>query len=158
MIRRPAPAGAIVERDSMDVERILRAKGRRITPQRKLILNVLQERGEHLSADEIYFLTRQRRPGISLSTVYRTLEMLREMGLVSKLHLDGENRYEIQRGEEHQHLICLGCGRVIEFKCTHCARMHQDLAAQHGFKITGSRVELLGYCAECQQKQEEQRR
>jgi len=142
----------------MDLECILRARGRRITPQRKLVFNIIQEHGGHLSADEIYSLAKQKMPRISLSTVYRTLEVLREIGLISELHLDGENRYEIQRGEEHQHLICLGCGRVIEFKCTHCARMHQDLAAQHGFKITGSRVELLGYCAECQQKQEEQRR
>jgi len=142
----------------MDVERILRASGRRITSQRKLILNIIQEHGGHLSADEIYHLAREKQPRLSLSTVYRTLEMLRESGLISELRLDRDLlRYEIQRDEEHQHLICLSCGRVIEFKCAHCTRMHQDLAAQHGFKITGSRVELLGYCAECQQKQEEHR-
>jgi Fur family ferric uptake transcriptional regulator len=137
----------------MDVERILRARGRRITPQRKLVCNIFQEHGGHLSADEIYHLARQKQPRLSLSTVYRTLDVLREIGLIIELHLDGDQlRYEMQRDEEHQHLVCLGCGRVVEFKCAHCARMHQDLAEQHGFRITGSRVELLGYCAECQRK------
>lgn len=140
----------------MDVERILRARGRRITPQRRLILSIIQEHEGHLSADEIYHLAREKQPRLSLSTVYRTLDILRESGLISELHLDRDLlRYEIQRDEEHQHLVCLGCGRVIEFKCAHCTRMHRDLALQYGFKITGSRVELLGYCAECQQKQAE---
>jgi Fe2+ or Zn2+ uptake regulation protein len=138
----------------MDIEYILHASGRRVTPQRELVFNIIQESEGHPSADEIYLLARQERPRFSLSTVYRTLEVLREIGLISELHLDGENRYEIRRDEEHQHMVCLGCGRVIEFKCAHCTRVHRDLAAQYGFKITGSRVELLGYCAECQQKRE----
>ena len=129
---------------------LLHAQGRRITPQRKLILRVIQEQGGHISADEIYHSARQQRPRLSLSTVYRTLDLFRELDLVRELHLDGGyHRYEMQEGEEHHHMLCLGCGQVIEFRCAHCAQIHQDLADRHGFRITGSRVELLGYCERC---------
>jgi len=94
-------------------------------------------------------LARKELPRLSLSTVYRTLELLKDLDLVSELHLTGNRyRYEAQSGE-HQHLVCLSCGQVIEFQCAHWAQMHQELADHHSFKITGSRVELFGYCEEC---------
>lgn len=132
-----------------EVTALLRERGNRVTPQRRAILRIIQEQGGHLSADEIHYLARKEVPRLSLSTVYRTLELLKDLDLVSELHLTGNHyRYEVASGE-HQHLVCLGCGRVIEFQCAHWAEMHQTLADQHGFKITGSRVELLGYCEEC---------
>jgi Fur family ferric uptake transcriptional regulator len=143
-----------------DIARALRAKGLRMTPQRRLVLRLLHEQGGHLSADELYRLARQRQPRISLSTVYRALDVFEELGLVRALHLEGEHhRYEIARdgahpGREHQHMICLGCNRVIEFECGHCAETHQDLAERYGFQITGSRVQLLGYCADCRARGE----
>ena len=128
----------------------LRAEGRRITPQRALILRILREQRGHLSADGIHALARRERPRLSLSTVYRTLDLLKALGLVKELRLDDERyHYEVIGAGEHQHLVCLGCGKVIEFQCAHCVQMHQDLADRHGFQITGSRVELLGYCAAC---------
>jgi len=128
----------------------LHAHGLRMTSQRELIFRLLREQGGHLSADELYSLARQRQPRISLSTVYRALDTFEELGLVRALHLEGEHhRYELARDGEHHHMICLGCGRVIEFKCEHCAEMHQDLAERYDFQITGSRVQLLGYCADC---------
>lgn len=133
------------------LERELRAAGGRITPQRKLIASILQRQGHHLSAEEIFLLARRRHPRLSLATVYRTLRWLKESGLVHELRLNGDRRhYEIKRGEAHQHLVCLGCNKVIEFICGHCAEVHGDLADQHGFKITAARVRLLGYCADCQ--------
>ena len=105
--------------------------------------------------DEVYQLARLKRPRISLSTVYRALDTFEELGLVRTLHLEGEHhRYEIAGNGEHHHMICLGCGRVIEFECSHCADTHQDLAQQHSFQITGSQVQLLGYCAGCQARDE----
>ena len=89
--------------------------------------------------------------------VLRSLAGLRalELGLVRALHLEGEHhRYEIAGNGEHHHMICLGCGRVIEFECGHCAETHRDLAQQHNFEITGSQVQLLGYCADCQARGE----
>jgi Fe2+ or Zn2+ uptake regulation protein len=131
------------------VTALLRLRGNRVTPQRRAILKIIQEQGGHLSADEIYYLARKEVPRLSLSTVYRTLELLKDLDLVSELQLAGSHyRYEAQSGE-HQHLVCLSCGKVIEFQCAHWAEMHRKLADQHGFKITGSRVELFGYCEEC---------
>lgn len=131
------------------VTALLRERGNRITPQRRAILNIIQKQGGHLSADEIYHLARREVPRLSLSTVYRTLELLKDLDVVSELHLAGDYyRYEAQSGE-HQHLVCLNCGKVVEFQCTHSTKIHQRLADQHGFKITSSRVELFGYCEEC---------
>jgi Fur family ferric uptake transcriptional regulator len=71
------------------------------------------------------------------------------MDLVSELHLDGDHyRYEA-RSTVHQHMVCKNCGEVIEFLCGHYARVHERLASEYGFRITSSRVELLGYCEEC---------
>jgi len=141
--------------DRKDITRALRAQGLRITPQRRLVLRLLREQGGHLSADELYRLARQRLPRISLSTVYRALDVFAELGLVRALHLEGEHhRYESAGDGEHHHMICLGCGRVIEFECSHCAQTHQDLAEQHDFQITGSEVQLLGYCTDCRPRDE----
>jgi Fur family ferric uptake transcriptional regulator len=132
------------------LEQRLRAAGERITPQRTIIASILQEQGGHLSAEEIHRLSRRRHPRLSLATVYRTLRWLKESGLVRELRLDGEHcLYEIARDEPHQHMVCLECSRVIEFTCGHCADVHGDLADRYGFRITGARVKLLGYCADC---------
>lgn len=128
----------------------LRAAGVRLTPQRTIIANILQEQGGHLSAEEIHRLARRRHPRLSLATVYRTLRWMKACGLVNELRLNGERyRYEIDRDEAHQHMVCLDCGKVIEFTCGHCTDVHGDLAEEHGFHITGARVRLLGYCADC---------
>jgi Fur family ferric uptake transcriptional regulator len=133
------------------LERRLRDAGERITPQRRLIAGILQEQGGHLSAEEIHRLARRRHPRLSLATVYRTLRWMKESGLVRELRLNGErHRYEIDRNEAHQHMVCLNCGEVIEFTCGHCPEIHGGLAKKHGFHITGARVRLLGYCADCQ--------
>lgn len=129
----------------------LRAAGERVTPQRRLIASVLHEHGGHLSADEIHQLARRRHPRLSLATVYRTLRLLKESGFVRELQLNGDRcRYEIERNEPHQHMVCLVCGKVIEFTCGHCSDVHGDLAEKYGFRIIGARVKLSGYCADCQ--------
>jgi Fur family ferric uptake transcriptional regulator len=132
------------------LEQELEAAVERITPQRRIIASILQEQDRHLSAEEIFLLARRQHSRLSLATVYRTLRLLTESGLVRELRLDGDHcRYEIERGEGHQHMICLGCGKVIEFICGHYPDVHEDLANRHGFRITGARVKLLGYCADC---------
>ena len=132
--------------------KILRQAGKRITPQRVLILETMREAGGHLDADEIYHLARQKAPRLSLSTVYRTLAMLKEAGLVDELHLGEEHyHYEI-KGDGHHHLICQGCGKVVEFECPFSQEFLRDLGSGYDFEITGAHLDLLGYCAECQQK------
>ena len=143
--------GTVVDESSQQNQtaELLRLRGNRMTPQRRAILSIIEEHEGHLSADEIYYLARRDVPRLSLSTVYRTLDLLKKLDLVAELHLAGDHyRYEAQ-SEVHQHLVCMNCGKVIEFSCGHCSGVHEGLASEHGFRITGSRVELLGYCEEC---------
>lgn len=129
----------------------LQAAVERMTPQRRLIASILQEQERHLSAEEILVLARRHDPRLSLATVYRTLRRLTESGLVRELRLHGDRYYyEVNRDEGHQHMICLGCGRVIEFTCSHCPEVHGALANRYSFQIVGARVRLVGYCADCQ--------
>jgi Fe2+ or Zn2+ uptake regulation protein len=135
------------------LESRLRAASDRLTPQRKLIAAILQRHGGHLSAEEIHRLARREQPRLSLATVYRTLRWLKESGLARELRLEGDrHRYEMVRKGAHQHIVCLGCGSVIEFVCDHYDDVHGDLAERFGFQITNARVKLFGYCADCQQQ------
>jgi len=135
------------------LEREFRTAGGRLTPQRRLIASILQKQGRHLSAEEIHLLARRQHPRLSLATVYRMLRRLKESGLVRELQLGGTcHHYEINHGEGHQHMVCLGCGRVIDFTCNHYKEVHSDLADQYGFEIIGARVKLSGYCTDCQMR------
>ena len=133
--------------------KILRQAGKRITPQRMLILETMREAGGHLHADEIYRLARRKAPRLSLSTVYRTLAMLKEAGLVDELHLGEEHHHYEIRGDGHHHLICQGCGKVVEFECPFSQELLRDLGEGYDFEITGIQLDVMGYCAECRRKQ-----
>ncbi len=134
-----------------EARRLLRSQGKRVTPQRLLIFEVMQEHGGHLDADELYLLAKEREPRLSLSTVYRTLNLLKEMDLIEELHFDEEHHhYEIKRrGAEHSHLICLGCGEIIEFESPLTDRIKAQITQDHHFQVTGAHVDLKGYCQRC---------
>ncbi len=128
--------------------RFLRADGRRITRERRLLLRII-ERNPHLDAAEIYELARKENPKISLSTVYRTVNLLRDLGLVEASSL-GEDHYHYEvRFQEHYHLVCLDCGKVIEIPPSESVK---QLGEKHGFDIVGVKLELFGYCPECRKK------
>ena len=112
-----------------DNHRTLSVTGMRATDQRALILEVIRHEQGHLDADEIYRRARIKQPRISLSTVYRTLRMFKELGLIEELHFDdAHHRYEIKPSSEHQHPICLGCGKIVEFECPLSPKMKEDIA------------------------------
>lgn len=128
-----------------------RAAGRRLTSQRRLIHDVLQESDEHLDAESLYDRVKVRDGGIGLATVYRTLAVLKEMGLVEEHRLgEGHGHYEVVGDGPHYHFTCLGCGKVIEFDTPLVARIQQELSAGEGVSIIGTHLHLSGYCAECQ--------
>ncbi len=130
--------------------RALNVTGLRVTNQRALILEIIR-RG-HLDADEIYRQARVKQPHLSLSTVYRTLRMFKELGLVEELHFDeAHHHYEMKPSSEHQHLVCLGCGKVVEFKCPLSLKMRKDVAREKGFEVTGVEIRMTGYCSKCHQ-------
>lgn len=137
--------------------RLLRAAGKRITPQRKLVLDILAQNRRHLDAYELHELGRQRDKALSLSTVYRTLALLKESGLVQELHLDtNHHHYELIDRMEHAHLVCLGCGQVFEVDSGDFVQAARQAGDRHGFSITSTQIELSGYCAACQAKSLEQ--
>jgi Fur family ferric uptake transcriptional regulator len=132
-------------------ERRLRAAGKRITAQRKLVLAILADSDGHLDAYDIYERGRRRDAHLSLSTVYRTLSVLKEADLVRELHFEDEHHhYEWDGKDEHSHLVCLECGRVIEVDSAAFAKAAKTTGEAHGFKIASAQVELAGLCSDCQ--------
>jgi len=128
----------------------LRKRGYRLTPQRHMILSVIQEAVEHLSIDQITERVQQRNPYVSLSTVYRTLELLRELGLVRENHLPGEQpHYEAAEGTAHHHLVCRGCRAVIHLDDTLLGDLHETLQNQYHFHGLTLDLVAAGYCETC---------
>ena len=128
----------------------LRKRGYRLTPQRHMILSVIQEAEEHLSIDQITERVQQHNPNVSLSTVYRTLELLRELGLVRENHLPGEQpHYEAAEGTAHHHLVCRGCRAVIHLNDTLLGNLHEALQSQYHFHGLTLDLVAAGYCDAC---------
>ena len=130
---------------------VFRSEGRRLTSQRRLILRVLEESEKHLDAESLYDRVKVQDPDVSLATVYRTLTLFREMGLVEEQGLgEGHSHYEAARGRPHYHFVCSGCDRVIEFDTPWVMRIARELAGQEGVQVTGAHLRMSGYCAWCQ--------
>lgn len=126
---------------------------RRSTKQRQVLLRIIQQTEGHLDANEIYQQARQKSPSISLSTVYRSLQLFRELGLIEEHQFDGTRRcYETTPRSKHHHLVCLGCGRIFEFTCPSAEGLKSRINREEGFKVTDAEVRLVGYCPECQQR------
>jgi len=125
----------------------------RTTQQRYLILEIIERADRHLDADEIYRRARQTSRNISLSTVYRTLQLFKEQGLVKEHQFDGVRRcYERTPPSWHHHIVCVGCGRVSEFTCSSTEKIKSRLTREKGFKVTDVDVRFMGYCPECQRQ------
>jgi Fur family ferric uptake transcriptional regulator len=131
----------------------LREKGVRLTRQRRLLLELIDRSGRHLDADSLYQMAREKDPKLNRVTVYRTLRMLKEGGLVDELdlaHFEGEKHYyETRMKQEHAHVICLRCGRVEEFFGEPLQALRAQVQTQFGFEITFARTEVGGYCSHC---------
>ncbi len=112
--------------------RALNSAGLRVTNQRALLLEIIRQGEGHLDAFELYHRARERQPCLSLSTVYRALQKFKKLGLIEEVHFDEtHHHYEVKPSAEHHHLVCLGCGRVIEF--------HYPLARQVKRNVPGAR-------------------
>src|SRR2546426_12451285 len=137
---------------------MLRKKGYRLTPQRHMILSVIQEADGHLSIDQITERVQNRNPYVSLSTVYRTLELLRELGLVRENHLPGEQpHYEIAEGKAHHHLICRNCRAILHLDDALLGNLNEQLQEEYHFHSLTLDLVAAGYCDPCWQKiQQEQ--
>jgi len=134
--------------------------GYRITEPRQAILRVLNKTGEHVSAEDVYHQVHKEYPNIGLTTVYRTLDLLVDMGVVSKFDFgDGRARYELSKGPRafhHHHLVCRGCGRVIDYtdylddEIKMVKKVESILERKHSFKIDSHQLHFYGVCEGCQ--------
>lgn len=132
----------------------LKEKGYKLTPQRRAIVDIIiRNEGNHLTTEELYDLVRKDCPEIGLATVYRTVQLLEELGVVSKLDLnDGCSRYELVHEEEnhqHHHLICTNCGKLIEVEGDLLEVLEHNIEEKYNFKIKNHSVKFYGLCSNC---------
>lgn len=134
------------------VEAQLRKSGFRWTNQRSLIVRTALSTHEHFTAEQLLELCRQRDPKVSRATVYRTLAVLEEQGFVEGLDTgDGGRRFEHVLGHEHHdHMVCVGCGAIIEFRDEELERRQDAAAKRAGFRIESHSLRIYGRCRGCQ--------
>lgn len=133
---------------------ILKEKGYKLTPQRRSILDeIIKNEGSHLTTEEIYDLVKVNCPEIGLATVYRTVQLLEDMGVLYKLDLDdGCNRYELcdeDESHQHHHLICQNCGKVIEVEGDLLEELEQGIEKKYNFEIKNHSLKFYGICDNC---------
>ncbi|MFN0071137.1 MAG: Fur family transcriptional regulator [Chloroflexota bacterium] len=129
---------------------VLRERGFRMTPQRQLILDAIESLVGHISADAVHTRITDQFPQINISTVYRTLDLLEELGLVRHTHFDdGVAQYHLAEVALHQHLVCRGCGNEQELDVEVLRPLGQLLDRQYGFQLDLSHFALIGRCANC---------
>ncbi|HXU98434.1 MAG TPA: Fur family transcriptional regulator [Jiangellaceae bacterium] len=127
----------------------LRAQGYRLTPQRELVLAAVRQL-DHGSPEEILSRVRESAKGVNISTVYRALELLEKLGLVSHTHLGhGAPAYHATTEPDHLHLVCRNCERVTEVEPTIAAGLVGDVAARFGFRTDLRHLTVFGICREC---------
>lgn len=129
---------------------VLSSSSQRVTSQRALLFELLRQSGRHLDADELYSRARKKNSRISLSTVYRNLQLFKKLGLIEEHHFDEvHHHYELKSGTEHQHLLCIGCGKVVEFACPISRKFRENIGKQYDFEITDVEVRMTGLCSSC---------
>jgi Fur family ferric uptake transcriptional regulator len=139
-----------------EVDRALRERGITATRQRRILARILLSQPGHMAAEELYSRARSQDPRIGLATVYRTLGLFKSRGLVAERDFgDGWRRYEKGEAAHHDHLVCLGCGRIIEFDVPEIESLQEKVAREHGFRAVSHRMELYGHCASCRRRREE---
>lgn len=129
-------------------------KNLKMTPQRRLILDTFLKHKDHLSSEELYAKVKERDGSVGQATVYRTLKLLNESGLIEPLDFaDGVTRYEWSYGEtHHDHLICDKCGKNIEILDDTIENRQEQLAKEHGFTLIRHKMYLYGVCEDCRKK------
>lgn len=129
----------------------LRARGMRMTPQREMVLAALHDLADHETADEIYLRVQARSAAVDLSTVYRTLELLQEMGMLAVAETaDGQRRYALTGlHSDHVHLVCRRCGQEIEADAEAFHALAAAVQQRYGFRLDWTHRSLGGTCARC---------
>ena len=133
------------------LDRKLSNLGYRLTPQRIMILSAIENSDSHISAEEIYAQVRAHYPQVNISTVYRTLELLKELELVTEISLgDGRVRYHCMGKGHHHHLVCQECGEIIDVEESILNPLWAEIQQRYNFKVNMKHVALSGLCSKCQ--------
>ena len=141
----------------------LHKSGFRLTGPRELVVDILSQTDQHLSAEEIYLKALRMNPSVGLTTIYRTLDLFTGIGVLQKFDFgDGKARYELinnpQKKEHHHHLICVECNKIIDYtdflteELDLMNRTEQELSRRHRFHITHHVVNFYGICQKCRDK------
>src|SRR5512136_230072 len=128
----------------------VRKRGYRMTPQREMILDAIHAEG-HITADDIFQRVHAKSPAVNLATVYRTLELLKELGIVTAIDTgEGCVHYELAGELPHHHLVCEGCGHILELDRDVLLPLEDELCKRYGFTVNFNHLALFGTCPKCQ--------
>lgn len=136
---------------------LLRNQGYRLTPQRYLILQILQEVSEHVSLEELFALVKQHVPSITLSTMYRNLDLLQEMRFIRETAFPGEPvKYEVFTGRTHHHIVCQNCHTILHVEDPLQEELWRHVLQRFHFHEVTTEIMSRGYCDTCWQQRQEQ--
>jgi Fur family transcriptional regulator, ferric uptake regulator len=131
------------------------ARGIRMTSQRQVLVEIIQDSPKHLDAAALLKIARKKDPGINRATVYRTVALLKQLGLIDELdlmHLEGEKHYyEAKTNRDHCHIACFRCGAIMEYTSSSFDNLREEIAKESGFAIRVLRLEVGGTCPKCRQ-------
>ncbi|MDA1189240.1 MAG: Fur family transcriptional regulator [Chloroflexi bacterium] len=128
----------------------LRQMGQRPTPQRLMVIGALRHAGGHATAGELLDRVRPDYPSMDISTVYRTLSVFRDLGLVTETNMGGgDTYYEWSEGETHHHLVCRSCGGATEFEDRHMETLRAEIKDRYGFDAEMDHFAIFGTCSRC---------
>jgi Fur family peroxide stress response transcriptional regulator len=131
----------------------LRERGYRVTPQRRAILDAFVASEEHPTVEQIFRIVSGRFPNASIATVYKTVAALKEIHEVLELEFSQEsNRYDARRPYPHPHVVCTGCGRVLDPELSHLPAIEDEITRRTGFRISSHRLDFYGLCPSCQEE------
>jgi len=136
-----------------DLKSIIKKKGMKYTEQRAVILKILVNLDEHLNAEDIHAIIQKEHSehNIGIATIYRTLNFLEEVGLISSISFGTEGKkYEGNTKEHHDHLICTSCNTIIEFLDEQIESKQDEIAMNNNFKIQSHSMQIYGLCEKCQ--------
>lgn len=146
------PNKAALDQLRMRLQNYMEKKGLRSTAQRRLIIDTFFEGAPHMTIEDLLMEVRTHDRGIGYATVYRTLKLLAECGVASERRFgDGLSRYELadEASTHHDHLICVNCGKIIEFEEPRIEELQDEIASRYDFEITSHKHEMYGTCGDC---------
>jgi Fur family ferric uptake transcriptional regulator len=128
-------------------------KGMPLTKKREIIINVIEKNRGHMDAEDVYHKAKKIDPSIGMATVYRSLKLMRDFGVIERHSFGQEHQhFESPTKSHHDHLVCSECGRIVEFADSSLEKLKNKVAKRHGFQMKTHKLEIYGICAICAKK------